>query len=433
MLKKLISLIAFFIVLSTTIYAQDVANTRYSPYSIYGIGDLYKQGGANTKGMAYIGLASRNKRFLNHINPAAVSARDTLAFLADLGMDLNLGLYRQGNIYSSSNIVNVSNISFSVPIYKKLAFYLGLSPYSSVAYNMRSFNGSPEVIARTGTFYNSVNGRGSLYNLYSGIAYTLWNKYSLGLELNYYFGNITKSSNILFQNSSYRNFNHSYNMKLSALAPKIGFQYEENVIKDYKIILGVTYKPSVKLAGDMENVYISSIQQRVDTVKIDNKSALTPKLGNEIALGLSLNKSDKFFIEFDYILSDWRNSNMDKILGFSNYSDVKFQSSISHSFRLGLEYTPNIIDTRYYSKRMSYRLGTYYNTSYYNINGTNLNSIGITLGATFPIFRFYNGISVAFDFERRQSPLDNLVKEYYATINISFNINDLWFIKPKYE
>ena len=78
--------ITFFLILCVSSFAQDGTYGSYSPYSIYGIGDISKEGTAYNKSMGGVGIATRNRRFINYLNPAAVTARDSLAFMADFGL-----------------------------------------------------------------------------------------------------------------------------------------------------------------------------------------------------------------------------------------------------------------------------------------------------------------------------------------------------------
>ena len=88
MIKRLekILLISVFMLIGVCASAQDGTYGAYSPYSIYGVGEVSKGGTAYTRSMGGVGIASRNKRFINITNPAAVTARDTLSFMADFGL-----------------------------------------------------------------------------------------------------------------------------------------------------------------------------------------------------------------------------------------------------------------------------------------------------------------------------------------------------------
>ena len=71
-----IFLLSVFLIISVCVSAQDGTYGAYSPYSIYGIGDISQEGTAFNKSMGGVGLATRNRRFINYLNPAAVTARD---------------------------------------------------------------------------------------------------------------------------------------------------------------------------------------------------------------------------------------------------------------------------------------------------------------------------------------------------------------------
>ena len=82
---------------------------------------------------------------------------------------------------------------------------------------------------------------------------------------------------------------------------------------------------------------------------------------------------------------------------------------------------------------MAYRAGAYYETANFTYGGSTITSSGITLGVTFPVFRWYNGLSIGLDFGRRGTLQNNLIRETYFRVNASMNIHDIWFQKPKYE
>ena len=96
MIRKIekVIILAVFLVISICVSAQDGTYGAYSPYSIFGIGDISKEGTAYNKSMGGTGIAGRNKRFINYLNPAALTARDSLSFMADFGLVQNNTLFR---------------------------------------------------------------------------------------------------------------------------------------------------------------------------------------------------------------------------------------------------------------------------------------------------------------------------------------------------
>ena len=115
------------------------------------------------------------------------------------------------------------------------------------------------------------------------------------------------------------------------------------------------------------------------------------------------------------------------------YAQEIVSSSVSQSFRAGFEIVPNRNDIRYYLKRCAYRAGVYYDQSYYRLDGRDVNTIGLTLGVTLPVFRWYNGISLGVDLGQRASKKNDMIRERYAMFVVGFNIHDIWFQKPRYN
>jgi hypothetical protein len=157
------------------------------------------------------------------------------------------------------------------------------------------------------------------------------------------------------------------------------------------------------------------------------------KLASEIGTGIALKGGDKWSAEVNYLRSDWTSSGMDKVIGFANVGNAVFSASTSQSVRVGFAYVPNRNDIRYYRRRITYRAGAYWDQAYCKIDGMDLNAVGVTLGATLPVFRWSNGITLGMDFGQRGSKAGNLVRERYVNFHIGINIHDVWFIKTRYD
>ena len=137
MLKRIFSsviILASLALAGSKASAQSGEYMAYTPYSIFGIGDLYQQGSAYHRSMAGVGIASRDVRYLNSLNPASLPVRDTLSFMLDFSLLNTNNIYRQGSMTSARNITNIGSMTLSVPIMKNLAMMAGVSPYSAGGY-----------------------------------------------------------------------------------------------------------------------------------------------------------------------------------------------------------------------------------------------------------------------------------------------------------
>ena len=428
-------LLAVFLIIGVSVSAQEGAYGAYTPYSIFGIGEIAKEGTAYNKSMGGTGIATRNKRFLNYTNPAAVTARDSLAFMADFGLEQKNTLYRQSDIRSGNNTFNIHNFVMSFPIYRSSAFMVGISPFSDVGYDISSVEKDQEIIGNTGNITYDSYGTGSVYQVFVGAGVTFWKRLSLGAEFIYYFGNIDKITHMDYLNSSYRSVNSGNEISVNGSTGKFGLQYEQKLGGNVSMIIGATYRMSAKMKGYSTDYRYATQSGVVDTLRhnVDTLAYGNLMFGDEIGVGISLKGGDKWHAEFNYLRSGWDKSGLDSKPGFAAVGDMRFSTTVSQSFRLGFEIVPNRNDIRYYMKRCAYRAGVYYDQAYYKLDGNNVNSMGVTLGMTLPVFRWYNGLTLGVDFGQKSSTRNNLVRERYAKIVVGFNIHDIWFQKPRYN
>ena len=148
----------------------------------------------------------------------------------------------------------------------------------------------------------------------------------------------------------------------------------------------------------------------------------------EFGLGLSYRVIDKWAVGAYFIQQNWHGSSFPDNSMWSNFS-----AENARYYRAGFEITPNMYDIRYYMKRVTYRVGAYFEESYVKVNGHQVNSFGITFGASFPIYRWHNAVSVAIDMGQRGTLRHNMVRERYINFIVNINLHDLWFVKYRYD
>ncbi len=409
----------------------------YSPYSVFGVGSLATEGTTFNKGMAGVGVAMRNRRYLNPVNPASLSAIDSSSFMADIGIAENNKIFTQNTggskVRSGNNTFNVNNFVIGFPVYKSLACMVGIAPFSDTGYDFSSYETDQDIIGNTSPINFTHYGEGSMYQIFLGAGAEFWKRISIGAEMIYYFGTMDRVGEIVFYDAAYQDVTAGSNMVARGITGKFGAQYNQPFGRNMFLTLGATYRIGARLRGT-NTVYQfgdqSSIRDTISYSVLNNKDNL--RLGDEIGVGVAIRKGDKWIIEFDYLRSDWTGSGLDNA-AYTGTENDGFATAVSNSFRLGFEYVPNRNDIRYYMRRCTYRGGIYYNTDYFTYNGSPVTSKGVTIGITFPVYRLYNGLTVGFDFGQKGTLRNDMIRELYATINVGFNIHDLWFHKPKYD
>ena len=129
----IVSLVAVFII-STPLSGQ--FNT-YSPYTLFGLGDMAKKGTAQNQAMGGTGLAVRQDNRINYLNPASFSSLDSTSVYFDFGLNSFHNKYETDDFSNAWFNMNLHNVNFASSMGKYLGISAGIIPYSSIGYNIK--------------------------------------------------------------------------------------------------------------------------------------------------------------------------------------------------------------------------------------------------------------------------------------------------------
>lgn len=449
MVKKIKILLVAVMTLLLSVHAQPVAaqdpvaGNGYSPYSLFGFGDLVRQGTGYSLSMGGMGIGDRNVRYINLLNPAAVTAREAKSFMMDFGLENRNVLYQgnaatslsetaQGVLKSANNTFNMHDIVATLPIARHGAFKLGITPYSTVSYRFQADEYDDALIAEAGDIRYTKEGTGGVYQAFLGAGVTLWNRLSLGADLDYYFGKIDRNSKAVFRNSaSYRSLSSGWRYNVSCFGGRFGVQYQQPLGNAMNAVVGVTYGLPTRLRGGELRYAYGTTSSTTDTIANRKSSLSDYSIPAEIGAGFTLRYGETWMIGFDYTRQDWTGMTL------GDYPGVNFQTGVAQNFRAGFEVTPNRYDVRrgfgHFLRRLTWRGGAYREMSHIFLNGSQVAATGVTFGVGLPVFRYYNSINVGFELGQRGTLNNNLVRERYFLFTLSFNLHDIWFIPTLYN
>ena len=182
--------------------AQNLTSSinTFSPYSMYGLGELATPGTTSMRSMGGVGVAMRSTNKVNVLNPAAYSQTPQKSFLFEFGVEA--GHFRnsqtkygtpQTTARTAYNSINFHEIAFQMPLAKGLGFGFSLTPYSNVGYNMHSDELSSGVAGNLGRAQYQYYGDGDVTEAKAGIGWSPFKNFSIGAAMQYYWGNITRN------------------------------------------------------------------------------------------------------------------------------------------------------------------------------------------------------------------------------------------------
>ena len=183
MIDRIWIAVAAFLMAALPLCAQNGTYNGYSPYSVYGVGDLHAAGTAFNASMGGVGIATRNKRFVNTMNPASVTARDSLSFMADFGLSGKYSVFTDGDLKGAKTLFNINDFVISFPMWRRTAFMVGIQPVSDTGFSMAyvdKITTGEQSIGYTGNRAYGASGDGGINQFFAGASALLWNRLSVG-------------------------------------------------------------------------------------------------------------------------------------------------------------------------------------------------------------------------------------------------------------
>lgn len=203
-----------------------------SPYSYYGLGDIFSSSSARSFGMGRIGIGSYDQASVNRLNPAS---------LADLRLttfDFN-GFVTTSNQKSNLNEQTVStsgfhNVSLAFSNRKGYGIVVGLAPYSAVGYDVRVRD---SILADTSfeAFTARYAGNGGLNQLYVGVGVRFLKRVQAGINLSYAFGSTNYQWFSDYDNGAILTGAAERSVSVRGFLPQFGLQYGDTLKLKVKV------------------------------------------------------------------------------------------------------------------------------------------------------------------------------------------------------
>ncbi|WP_455592355.1 hypothetical protein [Bacteroides sp.] len=401
-------------------------NTTNSPYTRYGYGQLSEQNFGNSKAMGGIAYGLRDGSQINPLNPASYTAIDSLTFLFDGGFSL------QNTNFSSQGVkINAKNSSFDYVamqfrMRKWLAMSIGLLPYSSVGYNLSKVD--TEGVSEDARNVVTYSGDGGLHQLYAGLGVKVLKNLSVGVNVSYFWGEITRTAYLQFPNYA-ESFDYEDLTHMSVRDYKLDFgaQYTQQFGKKHKLTVGAVFSPKHKLNNDayvQKGMYANTSSGKT-LISVNSQDTIaTFGTPNTFGAGFTYVYDNRLTIGVDYSLQKWGS------VTYMNQPDAFCDAS---RISLGAEYIPSLLSRSYFG-HVKYRLGAYYSEPYYKINGIRAcQEYGVTAGVGLPLPGSRSLINLSAQYIRVNGQKNYMVNENTLRLSIGITFNERWFFKRKVQ
>lgn len=443
MIKRYFTTILLISSILTNIFGQSVIN---SPYTRFGIGEISRNGFNNSIALGGISTGLRVKNQINYMNPAAISAQDTMSFIFDVGIN-GISKTLETNT-SSAEFTNFAfdHLAMSFPLKKWWYMAVGITPYSRIGYDITEIEPHSDIDTLNMLSINS--GEGGVNQIFFSNSFNVTNNLSLGININYLFGSIEQYRQTNIENNYSGNaVIFENNIYLKKFAYEIGAQYHNTFNKKYFYTIGMTYSDKITFKADrISNVfstqvyntnltsiksYLNNYNTNVDTIK-STKDKISLEVPSKYSFGFTLGIINKLTFGFDYSYQDWGKVNHFDINDVSS-SDNDLIFSNEQSFNAGINYIPDIESYKNYLLKINYRLGFYYNKSYLRLKDNQINNYGITFGLGLPMANKKTSLNLSCTIGKKGTLDNGLIEENFTSFGINLTLYDFWFFKRKYQ
>lgn len=398
-----------------SLFAQ---NNTSSPYSVFGVGQMAQRGDVVTSSMGHAGVAVRPSSWLNTLNPASYSALDSTAFYFNMQVEgYQSAIERDDQAHNCFN-GNISAFSMGFKASRNWGIGLGYMPYSSVGY---SIQGEKYLLGTLSTYPVLYEGSGGLSQIYWANSVKLFKGFSVGVNLSYLWGNlkVTESSTFpslttdaIFNERTYymHNFYFEY-----------GFQYGFN-IKKHKIGIGAVANAQTRLTSNYQQKVFNDYSSNIYSEESEAKDFSVPM---SYSVGLSWDTPNGFLLAGDYSYQNW-----------TALDNPKSESAVyvdNHRFSFGVEYGAKKNTYKSYLLRMKYRAGLFFNSGYLEIKSNRLTDKGLTAGLTFPLGNRGNLLNLGYEYLLDGTRKQGLLEETRHTFRLGLTINEMWFVKRRFD
>ena len=435
-MKKIIAA-AFLVGLAVQVSAQSGTN---SPYSQYGLGALASQATSFNRGMNGLAYGFHERNQVNYANPASYASVDSLSFIFDAGVSLQLTNFEEnGNKVNAKN-ADIEYVVASFRAFKHVGVSFGLLPYTNVGYNFsntQNVNAFPSTSSVNATYSNAYNGSGGLHLVYLGAGWEPFKGFSFGANIGYLWGTLNRNSTNTYSDSYVNTLSKNYSAQVKSYKVDFGAQYTYAVDKKNELTLGLTYSLGHNLGTEAECNLISTNSQTSisDTTRYVVSNSL--ELPHTFGVGLMWNHNNRLKFGVDYQLQKWaklKYPQLTTVNGTTSYNLVDGQFNDCHKFTLGGDYCKGERYRGFFS-RMHYRAGFSYASPYLKINGVDgPRELSASFGVGIPILNAYNNRSMLnISAEWVNQSVTGMIKENMFRINVGFTFNERWFAKFKVE
>jgi hypothetical protein len=385
------------------------AQISASPYSVYGIGLLQNRTSAINRAMGGTGIAVRDPVNMNNLNPASYTSIQVSTQMTELGIFIESDRYRNTDQSSSYTSGNITNLNFWVRFNKRWAGTVGVSPFSTVHYNIQS---NRQIGDNTSLEYD---GSGGVTQFYFGNAFQLSKNLSIGVTGSFLHGALDRKETITSGLALGTQVNNQIYVNKGML--DFGLQYQFFFGENKSLTIGAVYTDKLTLnTSGSQTIY-----QQDDTLKSARTDVSDYSLPRKMGGGIAFQYFQSTFTA-DLSYQDWSKAKLEDGLKLRNAR----RASVGYQFR-------STASTDSFWSGMIFRVGGYVQEDAIVLQKTPFNDWGLSTGIGIPVSNKRNTINLSYSYNHSGTLDKNLIQQQSQIISLDLTFRDLWGIKRRFD
>ena len=418
MIKVNLPLLLF--IFTSAIFAQSGSS---SPYSGGGLGERNFSGTEANRHMGGLDVFT-DSIHANLNNPASFGFLKLTTY--------SVGVNYTNNSLSSTtdsfkaDTASLDYLAVSIPA-GIFGFSFGILPYSSVGYKVRDLSGSDDF-----KISNRYEGSGGINQTYISIGIPVTKFFAVGASINYNFGKLFYRTGQFLTGIENGTF-LSNQSSISGLSYLFSAQANIPIKKKYNFQGMFSFEPKAPLNSENNRVFYTQsinnqsvsdfIEVNLDAIGLDVTSV---DISKTYKLGLGFGENKKWFLGLQRNLTKSATFNND----FFKRENIRYRDS--KKWTIGGFYIPNYASFTSFWSRVVYRFGFRSEQMSLIVNNIPLTETGISFGVGLPLGGLSNA-NVGLEISQRGQKEFGLLKETLIALRIGLSLNDVWFIKRKFN
>jgi hypothetical protein len=420
-MTRIISVLIIFLQLQLAMAQSGSA----SPYSSAGLGERNFNGTQATRHMGGLDVFT-DSIHANLNNPASYGFLKVTTYSVGIH-------YRNTNLASltenrDADDASLDYLAISIPA-GKFGFGFGILPYSSVGYKIEAIDSNTSGGL---DLLNRYEGQGGVNQTYLSVGVPLASFLAVGASVQYNFGTLfyrtgqfvegIDNGTFLTNQSSVSGFNYQFSAQANI-----------PIQKKYLLQGMFSFQPEAFLNSQNDRIFYTQSISNETVVDFEEINLAAQGLENTrletsetTKIGFGFGETKKWFLGVQ------RNST--KSANFSNdfFSRTNVDYRDAKQWSVGGFYIPNYASFTSFWSRVVYRFGFRSEQMSLIVNNVPLTETGISFGLGLPLGSLSNA-NVGFELSRRGEKESGLIRETMVAMRIGLSLNDIWFIKRKYN